>query len=78
MESTASRIEKLVREKSWKEKDLKVKKGGEKAVSADVYAQRVEKKAYELYEKKGCQDGCDRDDWLEAERIVEQEMISGQ
>jgi len=49
----------------------------EKPVNAKVYAQLVEKKAFELYERKGCQNGCDLDDWLEAERAVEKELIAG-
>ncbi|MBI5415413.1 MAG: DUF2934 domain-containing protein [Candidatus Omnitrophica bacterium] len=49
-----------------------------RSVNDQIYAQRVEKKAYELYEKRGCRHGCDWQDWFEAERIVEQEMISGQ
>jgi hypothetical protein len=40
--------------------------------------ERVEKKAYEFYEKRGRQHGRDFDDWLEAEKIVEAAMISGQ
>ena len=30
----------------------------------------IEKKAYELYEKRGREHGKDLDDWLEAEKIV--------
>lgn len=30
----------------------------------------VEKKAYELYEKRGRKTGHSMDDWLEAERII--------
>jgi hypothetical protein len=41
------------------------------------YIQRVERKAYELYEQRGCQDGNDLDDWFHAEQIIEQEMIKG-
>lgn len=77
MESTVGRVEKLVKEKKWKRNVFKVKKEDEKAFNANIYAQKVEKKAYELYVKRGCQDGHDWDDWLEAERIVEEEMISG-
>ena len=32
----------------------------------------IEKKAYEIYEKKGKQHGRDLDDWLQAERIIKQ------
>ncbi|MBF0490356.1 MAG: DUF2934 domain-containing protein [Candidatus Omnitrophica bacterium] len=34
----------------------------------------VEKKAYELYEQRGCQDGFADVDWQEAERIVAKEI----
>lgn len=46
-------------------------------VDFNAFARRVEKKAYELYTKRGCQDGRAWDDWFEAQRIVEEEMISG-
>lgn len=32
--------------------------------------ERVAQKAYDLYEKRGRTDGCDVEDWLEAERLV--------
>lgn len=32
--------------------------------------ERIEKKAYELYEYRGCAHGHDWEDWFEAERIV--------
>jgi hypothetical protein len=32
--------------------------------------QQISKKAYELFVKRGYQHGHDREDWLEAERIV--------
>lgn len=31
---------------------------------------RIEKLAYELYQRRGCMDGHDREDWLEAERLL--------
>lgn len=31
---------------------------------------RIEKLAYELYQRRGCKDGHDREDWLEAERLL--------
>jgi len=34
----------------------------------------IAKKAYELYEKRGCQPGNDAQDWLEAERLVRRSM----
>lgn len=50
---------------------------GRQTADANIYAQRVEKKAYELYEKGGCQNGHDWEDWFEAEKIVEADMIAG-
>jgi len=38
----------------------------------DFY-KRVEKKAYELFESRGCQPGNDWENWFEAERIVRSE-----
>jgi len=38
-----------------------------------TYIQMVEKKAYELYEKRGCTHGRDMEDWFEALRLVEDE-----
>ncbi len=58
-------------------KAARAKTETKKFVEANVFAQRVEKKAYELYEKRGCQNGHDCDDWFEAEKIVETEMIAG-
>ncbi|HLF17749.1 MAG TPA: DUF2934 domain-containing protein [Candidatus Omnitrophota bacterium] len=52
-----------------------VKTKKEKSVEANVYAELVEKKAYELYEKRGGENGNDWDDWFKAERLVEEEMI---
>ena len=38
--------------------------------SNEDFYQRVEKKAYELFENNGCQHGRDWADWFEAERII--------
>ena len=46
-------------------------KGGSD-INLKVYVGKVEKKAYELYEKRGRKAGHSMDDWLEAERIVRQ------
>lgn len=32
--------------------------------------EEIQKKAYEFYQKRGCADGHDWEDWLEAEKIV--------
>ena len=76
MKILTSRIEKLVKQKDSRKKGH-AKSGCKKCADGSICGQKVEKKAYELYEKRGCQDGHDLDDWLEAEKIIEQEMISG-
>jgi len=45
----------------------------EKIVDVNNFTRRVEKKAYELYEKRGSEWGHDWDDWFEAQRRVEAE-----
>jgi len=42
----------------------------ESATGEQVIRELVARKAYELYEKRGCSDGCDVEDWLEAERLI--------
>ena len=32
--------------------------------------EQIRKKAYELFEKRGCQPGHELEDWIEAERLV--------
>ncbi|MEK6803519.1 MAG: DUF2934 domain-containing protein [Nitrospirota bacterium] len=44
-------------------------KNGNDAATNDNRA-RIEKLAYELYQQRGRQDGYDRQDWLEAERLI--------
>jgi hypothetical protein len=39
--------------------------------------QAIAKKAYELFEKRGGSHGYDREDWLEAERLVLSEQRPG-
>ena len=38
--------------------------------AAEEIRRRIEKLAYELYQRRGRQDGHDRQDWLEAERLT--------
>ena len=45
-------------------------------VDADGFLQKVEKKAYELYKKRGLEHGFDWDDWFEAEKIMEAEITA--
>lgn len=35
--------------------------------------ERIQKKAYELFEQRGCCHGKDCDDWYEAEKLVKSE-----
>ena len=46
----------------------------ENTVDANSFEQRVEKRAYELYEKRGFVYGHEWDDWFEAEKIVEAQI----
>lgn len=39
-------------------------------VPAQDLQQLIARKAYEIYEKSGCVDGCHLEHWLEAERSV--------
>lgn len=34
----------------------------------DAFMERIRKRAYDLFEQRGSQNGADRDDWLQAER----------
>jgi sRNA-binding carbon storage regulator CsrA len=43
-------------------------------VSREEFMQLVQKKSYELYEKRGCQPGNDLEDWLNAERLVKEDL----
>jgi len=48
--------------------------GNDQRVSKEEFMQLVQKKAYELYVKRGCKSGNDLEDWLRAERIVKEEI----
>lgn len=45
-----------------------------KGIDFSSYLQMVEKKAYELYDKRGRLDGYDWEDWFQAEKAVEEEL----
>ena len=74
--TTTNRVEKLTKNKN-DEKVAQAKSESQKPSDPNIFTQMVEKKAYELYVKRGCQNGHDCDDWFEAEKIVEAEMIAG-
>ncbi|HAZ10139.1 MAG: hypothetical protein A2047_01775 [Omnitrophica bacterium GWA2_41_15] len=46
----------------------------ENRVSREEFMQLVQKKAYEIYEKRGCQSGNGLEDWLNAERLVKEDL----
>ena len=46
----------------------------EKRVSREEFMQLVQKKAFEMYEKRGCNPGSDLEDWLNAERLVKEDL----
>ena len=46
----------------------------QKTKSGYDYQQLIEKKAYELYENRGRTDGCDLEDWFQAEKLVKEEL----
>jgi len=46
----------------------------ENRVSREEFMQLVQKKAYEIYEKRGCKSGNDLEDWLNAERLVKLDL----
>ena len=46
----------------------------EERVSREEFMQLVQQKAYELYEKRDCKQGNDLEDWLNAERLVKEDL----
>lgn len=52
-----------------------IRKAGSMDINSPEIRQRVERKAYELYEQRGYTNGNDLQDWLEAEQIVVRELI---
>ncbi len=55
---------------------FKLGKSSNPTMSREDIGKLVEKKAYELYEKRGRKAGHSMDDWLEAERIVKGKLSS--
>jgi len=49
---------------------FKLGKSSTPSMSKEDLGKLIEKKAYELYEKRGKKAGHSMDDWLEAERII--------
>jgi hypothetical protein len=46
----------------------------ENRISREEFMQLVQKKAYDIYEERGCKTGNDLEDWLNAERLVKEEL----
>lgn len=50
----------------------------EAATFSDVeFYARVARRAYDLFERRGREEGHDVEDWLEAERLVKDELLQG-
>ena len=49
---------------------FKLGRSSNPSMSCEDVRKLIEKKAYELYVKRGCKLGHSTDDWLEAERII--------
>lgn len=49
---------------------FKLGKSSNPSMTKDDISKLIEKKAYELYEKRGKKPGHAAEDWLEAERII--------
>ncbi len=46
----------------------------EKRVSREEFMRLVQKKAYEIYEKRNGQSGNELEDWINAERLVKEDL----
>ena len=55
---------------------FKLGKSSNPSLTKEDVSKLVEKKAYELFEKRGRKAGHSMDDWLEAERIVKGKLSS--
>ena len=55
---------------------FKLGKSSNPTMTKEDVTKLVEKKAYELYEKRGRKPGHSMDDWLEAERIIKGKLSS--
>jgi DUF2934 family protein len=75
------RRSKTVQRSSWKadhqaHDDGQTRSDAQQRLGEEFYVQ-VARKAYELFERRGGEHGHDVDDWLEAERLVAEEMRQG-
>jgi Protein of unknown function (DUF2934) len=60
-----------------KHKTVKVPPSGGNQQRDEQFYVRVAEKAYELFERRDWEHGHDVDDWLEAERLVMEELRQG-
>ncbi len=74
MRTIINRLEKRFHKKGG---EVSKQEGLEAGISFPKFTLLVEKKAYELFEKRGGEEGHALEDWCEAERIVEEEIIHG-
>ena len=66
----------ISRIKKNKVQENSIQESAKKEINLEEFVNRIEKKAYELYEQRGCENGRDWEDWFEAQRIVEDELCS--
>ena len=45
-------------------------------LSQEEQHEKIARKAYELFERRGCEHGCDLQDWFEAEKIIKAAWIN--
>ncbi|MBN1405858.1 MAG: DUF2934 domain-containing protein [Candidatus Omnitrophica bacterium] len=50
------------------------RKNSSKSISINELLSKIQKRAYEIYIKKGYKHGNDLDDWLKAEKEVKKEL----
>lgn len=66
-----NRIKRAAEEESQDENSAKINPNGKLHLpNEDKHVEEVKKKAYELYEKKGCKNGDDWHDWFTAEQLL--------
>lgn len=55
-------------------KAFNINNRSERSISSEEFLKRVQEKAYELYEKRGCESGHDFEDWVMAEKLIKEEL----
>ena len=59
----------------WQNDSQPIMATSEPGLSLVEYNARVARKAYDLFERRGRDEGHDVEDWLEAERLVKEELL---